>query len=179
MWDLTGVCLLFTCITDSTLRSDWFVLTIYMILYNRFHCETWPVCVYYIHDFVWPIPLWDLTGLCVRYTWMAEYWRLCHWPIYWHSPMLSRDHRSKLVGERLSPKISRKKNSFSKLELELFPPPLWRKWLWQGVLQFIYQQPSYFDLYQSAFRYIYIHSNLQKNWYPSLLLNKFLCMSLE
>lgn len=95
-----------------------------MILYNRFHCETWPVCVYYIHDVVWPIPLWDLIGLCVRYTCMAEYWRLCHWPIYWHSPMQSRDHSSKQVGGwETIPKSLRKKPSFSNLELEPFPPP--------------------------------------------------------
>lgn len=101
------------------MRLDRCVFTIYM--YDQFHGKIWPVCVYYIHDFVWPIPLWDLTGLCVRYTWMAEYWRLCHWPIYWHSPMLSRDHRSKLVRERLSPKISKKK-LFLKTRARTLPP---------------------------------------------------------
>lgn len=52
MWDLTGVCLLFTCMTNSTARSDRFVFTIYMILYDRFHCEIWPVCLFDIR--VWP-----------------------------------------------------------------------------------------------------------------------------
>lgn len=137
MWDLTGLCLLFTCMTGSTVRSNRFVFTIYMILYDRFHCETWPVCVFDIH--VWPItegcvidPYTDILPCCHVIT-EASWW--------------VRDY----------PQKSRKKTSFSKLELELFPPPLWRKWLWQGVLQ--YQQPSYFDLYQYAFQYFYIHSN--------------------
>lgn len=97
MWDLTGLCLLYTCMTNSTVRSDRFVFTIYMILYDRFHCEIWPVCVFDIRE-------WPNTEGCVidPYT---DILPCCH----------------VITGERLSPKIS-KKNLFLKTRARTLPP---------------------------------------------------------
>lgn len=102
MWDLTGLCLLFTCMTGSTVRSNRFVFTIYMILYDRFHCEIWPVCVF-------DIRVWPNTEGCVidPYT---DILPCCH--VITEASWWVRDY----------PQKSRKKNLFLKTRARTLPP---------------------------------------------------------
>lgn len=158
MWDLTGVCLLFTCMTGSTVRSNRFVFTIYIILYDRFHCEIWPVCVFDIH--VWPNtegcvidPYTDILPCCHVITeaswWVRDY------------PQKSRKKKplSQNSSSNSSP-LPCEENDCDK-ECYNINNPL--------ILIYI---SMHFNIS------IYIPMQLQKNWYPSLLLNKLLCMSL-
>lgn len=59
------------------------------------------------------------------------------------------------------PQKSRKKKLFLKTRARTLPPSPVKKMIVtrSATIYIIYQQPSYFDLYQYAFQYFYIHSN--------------------
>lgn len=138
MWDLTGVCLLFTCMTDSTVRLDRFVCSIYM--YGR----------------------------------LLKAVSLTHILIFSHAVTWSQ---KQVGGWETIPKNLEKKPLSQNSSSNSSPLPCEENdcdkecYNINNPLILIYIS-MHFNIS------IYIPMPLQKNWYPSLLLNKLLCMSL-